>query len=204
MKVNVLKKIATTSSVVEAKNRDQAIKEFLSIEVLKNIKDKAVESVVRDIIFTIAKNLDLEQALKSALKYCPELNLKLEKYGLSDSVQSSIVTSTTYRLNELEIVENLGKGKDWEDVYFVLVEKDDNYAVGTYNKKKKVVLIDKDGWKDIPELAIADFVGWLEETAHKDNHFYELIRSHEDFDFGNGKYSKIFKSKYNAMIKKYR
>jgi hypothetical protein len=46
--------------------------------------------------------------------------------------------------------------------------------------------------------------GWLEETAQKNNHFYELIRNHEDFDFGDGKYSKIFKSKYNAMIKKYR
>ena len=200
MKVNVLKKVSTASSVVEAKNRDQAIKEFLSIEVLRNIKDKAVESVVRDIIFKVAKSIDWEQALKSALHYSPDLTLKLKDYKL----ESSVITSTTYRLDELEIVENLGKDKDWEDVYFVLVKKDDDYAVGTYNKKKKFVLIDKDGWKDIPEIAIADFVGWLEETAQKNNHFYELIRNHEDFDFGDGKYSKIFKSKYNAMIRKYR
>ena len=126
--------------------------------------------------------------------------MKLKDYKL----ESSVVTSTTYRLDELEIVENLGNDKDWKDVYFVLVKKDDDYAVGTYNKKKKFVLIDKDGWKDIPEIAIADFVGWLEEEAQKNNHFYELIRNHEDFDFGDGKYSKIFKSKYNAMIRKYR
>ena len=200
MKVNVLKKVSTASSVVEAKNRDQAIKEFLSIEVLRNIKDKAVESVVRDIIFKVAGNLDWEQALKSALHYSPELKLKLKDYKL----ESSVVTSTTYHLDELEIVENLGKDKALKDVYFVLVEKDSTYAVGTYNKKKKFVSIDKDGWKDIPELAIADFVGLLEEKAQKNNHFYELVRSHEYFDFGDGKYSKIFKNKYNAMIKKYR
>lgn len=185
---------------IQAENRDQVIKEFVSLEVVEGIKDDSLRNIVHDLYFKLSENLDWEKVLSDILYHRPDLALKLKDYKL----EASIVTSTTYPLDNLEIVENLGKDKDWKDVYFVLVKKDDYYAVGTYNKKKKFVSIDKDGWKDVPEIAITEFVGLLEETAHKTNHFYELIRNHEDFDFSDGKYSKIFKSKYDAMIRKYR
>ena len=117
MKVNVLKKVSTASSIVEAKNRDQAIKEFLSIEVLRNIKDKAVESVVRDIIFKVAKNLDWEQALKSALHYSPELKLKLKDYKL----ESSVVTSTKV---ESDVYNDIFKiGSQYEKAFQTLIKE---------------------------------------------------------------------------------
>ena len=185
---------------IQAKNRDQAIKELVALEVVERIKDGSVQDIVRDVFFDIAKNLDWEKVLQSTLRHSPELKLKLKDYNL----EASSVTSTTYDLDELEIVENLGKDKDWKDVYFVLVKKDDDYAAGTYDEKKKFVLVDKNGWKDVPEIAIADLVGGLEEMAHENDNFAWLIHSYDDFDFGDGKYSKIFKSKYNAMVKKYR
>ena len=185
---------------IQAKNRDQAIKELVALEVVERIKDGSVQDIVRDVFFDIAKNLDWEKVLQSTLRHSPELKLKLKDYNL----EASAVTSTTYDLDELEIVENLGKDKDWKDVYFVLVKKDDDYAAGTYDEKKKFVLVDKNGWKDVPEIAIADLVGGLEEMAHENDNFAWLIRSYDDFDFGDGKYSKIFKNKYNAMVKKYR
>lgn len=185
---------------IQAKNRDQAIKELVALEVVERIKDGSVQDIVRDVFFDIAKNLDWEKVLQSTLRHSPELKLKLKDYNL----EASAVTSTTYDLDELEIVENLGKDKDWKDVYFVLVKKDDDYAAGTYDEKKKFVLVDKNGWKDVPEIAIADLVGGLEEMAHENDNFAWLVRSYDDFDFGDGKYSKIFKNKYNAMVKKYR
>lgn len=187
---------------IESTNNDQRIREFISNEVIEEyISDGALNRFVRAVLFSNKNKIDWNEALSVLKREFPELKNTLLKYGIESSTS---VTSTPYDLDELEIVENLGKDKDWKDFYFVLVKKDDDYAAGTYDEKKKFVLVDKNGWKDVPEIAIADLVGGLEEMAHENDNFAWLIRSYDDFDFGDGKYSKIFKNKYNAMVKKYR
>ena len=48
---------------IQAKNRDQVIKEFVSLEVVEGIKDDSLRNIVHDLYFKLSENLDWEKVL---------------------------------------------------------------------------------------------------------------------------------------------